>query len=304
MLSSSSAGISRYLIIGGSGFIGSRLRQVIGPQDSVATFSRRSFTGGIKFDARVDRLRTKVLRQERFSHAFLLGGITEIDACARDPLGTALVNVEGLKMMIDDLLEAGVLPVFFSSDAVYDGSAGLRTENHKARPILTYGKQKLAVEHYLGSTGAPFLTFRLAKVVGSRPGDGSLIDQWLSAAEKAAQVRCATDQLFSPIDVDDVIAVLLRGTKNQLQGTYNLGGPTRLSRLEFLNLVLDAAGRAGIRRPPIVACSIKDFGFSEARPLDTSMSSARITHALKFHFKDMRDVAERAVSLRATQARH
>ena len=124
----------RYLIIGASGFVGSRLFQVLGRGNAVPTFNCRPMDGGVAFDARTLRLADVLLKWYRgLTHAFILQGVTAIDTCARDPQGTAEINVAGTKRIIDDLLEHGVVPVFASSDAVFDDSRGLWSEVDPAR---------------------------------------------------------------------------------------------------------------------------------------------------------------------------
>ncbi|OGA09317.1 MAG: hypothetical protein A2W68_08380, partial [Betaproteobacteria bacterium RIFCSPLOWO2_02_64_14] len=200
----------RYLIIGASGLVGAQLYSTLGPGNAVATCHRKPVAGGVAFDAVETRLADTVLKQHRgFTHAFVFHCISGIDDCARDPRGTARVNVASVCAVIDDLVDHGIVPVFASSDAVFDGTRGMWTEDDPVNPVLTYGRHKVEVERYLAAKAAPSLVVRLAKVVSSAPGAGGLVNEWLDQLERDGEIRCATDQFFSPADADDVVRALV-----------------------------------------------------------------------------------------------
>jgi dTDP-4-dehydrorhamnose reductase len=289
----------RYLIIGASGFVGARLYAALGPAHAVATSHRKPVTGAVVFDAVTMRLADTVLRGRRgLTHAFILHGVTGIDACARDPRGTAEVNVAGTRRIIDDLVEHGIVPVFASSDAVFDGTRGMWSEGDPVHPVLTYGRQKAEVERHLAALPAPSLVVRLAKVVTSAPGAGGLINEWLDQLERPGEIRCAADQFFSPVDVADVVRALIGLAAGAYAGAFHVCGPQRLSRLEFLQMVAAEAARHRALGARIVPCSIRDFEFAEPRPLDASMSPDKLTATTGLRCADMAAVAGEAAKLR------
>lgn len=126
----------RYLIIGGSGFVWAHLYSFLGQCQAVATFDSRLVAGGMAFGATRERLFDSVLRCHRDpTHAFILHGVTNIDACARDPARAERINFASVRTVIDELVDHGVTPVFASSDAVFDGSRGLWTKQDTANPM-------------------------------------------------------------------------------------------------------------------------------------------------------------------------
>src|SRR5689334_20619533 len=153
------------LVIGGSGFLGAALRTAAPRPEMLFTYFSNPVPGGVRLDARAGMGELAPALRGRVSAAVILAGSTNVDACARDPGGTAQLNVVGIKRIVDDLLELGVTPVFTSSDAVFDGSHGAWTEDQPVSPVLTYGRQKLEVERYLLSVPAPRLVVRLPKLI-------------------------------------------------------------------------------------------------------------------------------------------
>lgn len=289
----------RYLIIGASGYVGARLFSILGPNHAVATYNKKPMAGGVAFDAVSMRLADTVLKQRNgLTHAFVLHGITNINACARDPQGAARVNVDSVCSVIDELIHHGIVPVFASSDAVFDGSRGMWTEEDRVNPILTYGRHKARIERHLQEKSCPWLVVRLAKVVSTETGHVDMLGDWMDKLESGAVIRCARDQVFSPADVDDVSRALIRLAEGGFSGVFNVCGPRPLTRLELLETLVSEARRYRDVAAQIISCSLRDFEFAEPRPLDTSMSPAKLYAALKTSFADMQNVCRRTVAKR------
>jgi dTDP-4-dehydrorhamnose reductase len=262
---------TRFLIIGASGRVGTRLHRTLGPEYAVATYRASAFPGGVHFDSTRMRLRDTLLPEDsRYTHAFLLQGVTNIDACARDPQGTAAVNVDSMRHVIDDLLESGIVPVFASSDAVYDGAKGRLTEEDPAAPILTYGRQKLEIERYLLERSKEAIVVRLAKVVGTGDPQSDMLEGWLGMLDAGREIACASDQIFTPIHAHDAARALVDLAKGSHRGLFNAGGPK------------------------VVECRLNDLPFSEPRPLDASMDSGKLYRALGWQPTTMHEACRRA----------
>ncbi|MGH8671272.1 MAG: SDR family oxidoreductase [Burkholderiales bacterium] len=289
----------RYLIIGASGFIGARLLSHLGPDNAVATYCNRPVAGGVYFAAVNMRLSDTVLKQHnRLTHAFVLHGITNIDACARDPQGTARVNVVSVCAVIDDLIERKIVPVFASSDAVFDGSRGMWTEEDPVNPILTYGRHKAQVERYLQEKSSPWLVARLAKVAGTVIGHVDILGGWMDKLESGAEIRCARDQVFSPLGVDDAVEAMLSLAEGGHSGLFHVCGPEPVARLQLLQMLIEEVGKYREQRARIIPCSIRDFDFDEPRPFDISMSPRKLYAILGRSLDDPREICRKAVSAR------
>jgi dTDP-4-dehydrorhamnose reductase len=289
----------RYLIIGASGFIGARLLSFLGPDNAVSTYFNRPVAGGEVFNAVNMRLADTVLKQHSgLTHAFVLHGITKIDACARDPQGTARVNVVSVCKVIDDLIDHGIMPVFASSDAVFDGSRGLWTEEDPVNPILTYGRHKAQVERYLQEKSSPWLVARIAKVAGAGLGHVDILSDWMDKLESGAEIHCARDQVFSPLGVDDAVSAMLRLAEGGHSGIFHVCGPRPVTRLQLLQMLVEEAGKYRELRARIIPCSIRDFEFAEPRPFDTSMSPGKLYATLGRSFDDPREVCRTAAAAR------
>ena len=133
--------LTNILILGGSGFIGQRLRVDADDKTTIATYNSNPFKGGIAFDPMQNSLFDYISSKHRFSHAILLNGDTQPDSCIADPTKSHQTNVLGLKKIVNELIELRIKPVFTSTEFVFDGEDGNYSEADPARPILLYGAQ-------------------------------------------------------------------------------------------------------------------------------------------------------------------
>jgi len=291
------AGAPRYLVIGASGLIGRRFLRAVGPASATGTFLTRPFPGGVRFDMTQGGIGELLARLPGdFTHAVVMGGNSTIDRCARDPEGTARVNVTGPCCLIDELLERNITPIFTSTDGVYDGSHGLWREDQPAQPILTYARQKLEVEQHLAAQNCPWLAVRVAKVLDAEGDPTAVLAPWIADLRSGRLIRCATDQRFSPVGADDVIAAIRGLAEAGVSGVYNLGGGEALSRWDLLAMLVVALERVHPIAPRIEASSIRDFPFAEPRPLDTSMDIGKLVAAISYRPESLEGLCARAVA--------
>lgn len=283
------------LLLGASGFLGPALVEAFGPGGAIATHYNHPRPDSLFFDARETPVASLFATGERApAAAIIMLGITAIDDCARDPAGTAAVNIQGLIRVIDEVRALGMIPVFVSSDGVFDGSRSMWSEDDAPNPILEYGRQKLAVELYLASLPPPWLIVRPPKLLDFSPNPRCMLTGWVKALGQGKKILCATDQYFTPaaaIDVARAIALLVR---QSAQGLYHLGGPRRLSRRELLDAVLSEFQRHAEPCAEIVDCSLRDIPVLEPRPLDSSLDSSRFEQAFAYRFSDPAAVARAA----------
>jgi dTDP-4-dehydrorhamnose reductase len=208
-----------------------------------------------------------------------------------------LVNVRAAIDAIEDLQAAGILPIFASTDFVFDGRQGSYADDAPRTPVVTYGRQKAAVEAYCVASPKPSLVLRFSKVVGSSSASHNLIGEWLRAMEVGQTVRCAHDQRISPVGVEDLVIGIRKAAERGLTGVYNAGGPHGYSRLELVQVLSRKLLARGHTAPLVEPCSIRDFQFAEPRPLDTSLDSSALYRALEYRFRDMETYCEEVARL-------
>jgi dTDP-4-dehydrorhamnose reductase len=279
------------LVVGASGFVGSALTRALPAGYCVGTFCTRPIPQAVRFDITRERLGDRfLLRGHHFKHAVLAQGVTKLDQCAAAPQRSAKTNVLGTMQAIDDLLNAGVHPIIFSSDAVFDGSVGPRCEAEPTCPTLSYGQQKVAVEQYLqGKTGS-WTILRLAKVVAGFAHERNLLSEWLTKVSRKELILCAKDQILTPIDVNDVARVVSFFLKSGSTGLYHVAGSEIVSRYQLLMELL-AQLRSDLQRRAVVeACSLREIAAPEPLPMNCALDNAKLRRFTGFEFRSLASI--------------
>jgi dTDP-4-dehydrorhamnose reductase len=279
------------LILGASGFIGQRLAQRLGASRVLSTYCAKPVPGGAHFDARSDTLESLGRPLATIQHGIILFAMTQIDACAREPAKAASLNIGAAQSVIDQLVERDIVPVFASTDVVFDGRRGDYREDDLPGPILTYGRQKLEIERYLQAHAPRHLILRLPKIIGERPGGGGVFDDWLRAIDAGEPIYCAEDQIFSPIAVEDAVTAMITLIEAGASGTYHVGGARAWDRASLFDAFADALRKHREIAVTMRRCSIRDFPqFAEERPLNVSMSSEKLRREIGFAARGMTEV--------------
>jgi dTDP-4-dehydrorhamnose reductase len=267
---------SGLLVLGASGYIGKKLRSAFAAENVRATYCRSAFSNGIQFDATTMRIADIVDRRREFSHCLILLGDTRLDSCARDVAASTRLNVDGIKRVIDDLCELEIFPIFASSDNVFDGAVGGYSETDAPSPIGVYGRQKFEIERFLSDRGNDHLILRFTKVYGAELDDGTMFTAWLKLLLAGEAITVATDQVLSPVFIDDVIAGIKRLIETSATGIFHIAGPVAASRAELLDDMLSEGDDFLPKDPQVQRCRINDLGLLEQRPLRVSLSAEKL----------------------------
>ncbi len=76
----------------------------------------------------------------------ICAAIARIAACAADPKGTALINVERTLALADKFLARGIYVLFLSTNQVFDGQTPHVAPDAPHSPVSEYGRQKARTE--------------------------------------------------------------------------------------------------------------------------------------------------------------
>jgi dTDP-4-dehydrorhamnose reductase len=158
---------------------------------------------------------------------------------------------------------SGAHSVLVSTDNVFAGRRGGYRPADPAEPVNGYGRVKADAESILLATGSA-LVLRVSLVYGwAGPGQRATFAQrCLEAAAQGRPMSAPTDQIFTPIHVRDVAAVIAAVCRadGRLTGIQHLAGPVELSRYDFARLAYHLAGadtalvRPCLRRDTEWAC--------------------------------------------------
>jgi nucleoside-diphosphate-sugar epimerase len=155
--------------------------------------------------------------------------------------------------------------VYASSSSVYgDAEAYPTAETLRPRPVSPYGVTKLAAEHlcelYRVGFGIPTVSLRLFTVYGPRQRPDMAFSKLLAAAAGSTvfELYGEGNQTRDFTYVDDVVRAFWSAAHSDFTGVANVGGGSRIS----MNEVLEIAGDLGVRplvvRRPVQRGDVRD----------------------------------------------
>lgn len=204
--------------------------------------------------------------------------MTSPDACERQPELAGVVNVEATRQIVAHLPSTATL-LFMSTDLVFDGRTGHYREADPPSPINAYGRSKLAAEEHVAQHPGGTVV-RLAKLYGDESPYHGSFESWIRAQlDAGGTVPLFEDELRTPIYVGDVARALERLVRARGPfRLYHLGGPDRVSRLEFGQHYVQCFG---LDRTRLIGSSAAARG-GVARGSDCSLDSSRFYDAFRF----------------------
>ena len=272
------------LLIGGSSYIGRPLHfRLQKTMDVIATYSKTPVPKGIYFDALKTRLPDVIRPNDHICQAIILAAHSNPKWCWRNKEEAHELNINATKKIIDDLIMLKIKPIFLSSEAVFGGPKMQPfVEDDLPCPQFLYGKQKAQIEKYLKVQKVFFLNIRLARVFGFTANDLTGLEDWIIALRSQKPIKCATDQIMSPISLADAIEGIATLVEKSATGTFNLAGARPIKRVELLSLLVDESKKNGIASPIVQPCLLRDFTDEESRPLNSSMSINKVKEFTKY----------------------
>lgn len=279
-----------YLIVGALGFIGNKLYDYFKSDglDVKGTYCSQTFEGaerdGIHLDLNNPDF-SHIFGLKNLTHIFLCHGVTNIDQCKTNNNSAYIINVANTIGMLRGFVHTDVVPIYLSTDMVYDGTKKDFSESDELAPSTEYGKQKVEVENYIITNFSRYIILRLTKVYGVERGDGTLFTSWLDSLMRHKTIPCADDVFISPLYVMDVVGALEELIDGEHYGIFNLGG---IETATWYDFALRLAKYFKCDLSLVEKKSIGDFKFVEQRPLYSSLNSSAIRETIELRLTPLR----------------
>jgi len=182
--------------------------------------------------------------------------------------------------------------VYASSSSVYGDEAPVpMREDVRVQPLSPYGVTKLAAEQlchlYAVNHGVPATSLRYFTVYGPRQRPDMAFNRFLRAALQGTPIQVFGDgrqtRDFTYVD-DAVAATIAASERGAVGGVYNIGGGSRVSVSDVLEIVSRVTGRAlQVEHGPVqkgdmrdtcadTARARADLGFSPAVSLEEGLT--------------------------------
>ena len=266
--------IRRLLVVGGDGVLGSALlnEQRHRGQPALATTRRRERNGEnvIHLD-----LQDSVERwvPPAVDVAVLCAGITSIDVCARDPVGSRHVNVTQTVKLAETLMNAGCFVVYISTNFVFNGNRHAPLGDDLVCPQTEYGRQRAEVESVLSRRANRSAIVRLTKVFHR---DLNIVQTWTHALNAGKEIEAYSDYVCSPLPLNLVVPAIERIAEGGLSGIWQLSALGDISYSDIARILAQRLGADPKLVRSVPAPSEKMQHLPRYASLDVSRASSEL----------------------------
>ena len=276
--------MSRLLVIGGSGLVGTNL--VLAARDKWETYAtffdhRVDFDGveELHVDVRDYQQVSAVIKAVRPEVVVHTSAFMDVDGCEKDPAKAQEINTLGAKHVAMNVKGTALL-VYVSTDYVFDGKkAGRYVESDKPGPVNVYGSTKFAGEEEVRAHARDFLIVRPAQIWGENKfvKKPTLVQKVVESLKAGRTIDLICDQKQSPTYAPELAANIIDLIEAEARGVFHTAGGSALSRHEMGVAVAEAYGLdSELCRPVTLAAS----GMPAPRPQNVVLSSAKMAEAV------------------------
>ncbi|MGV8083256.1 MAG: dTDP-4-dehydrorhamnose reductase [Coriobacteriia bacterium] len=265
--------MTRFLIAGSCGMLGSAFRRVLTERKDSFFAPRRSdfdITDERTVAATIGAFAETLDFQER-GVVLNAAAYTDVERAEDDSDAAYRVNEYGAALLARVARDHDLALVHVSTDFVFDGcKQGAYSEADHPNPLSVYGDSKLAGERAVLSLSPTALVIRTAWVFGSNGANFPL--KILDAARKHRSLRVVADEIGSPTYSVDLARGILRLVDISAEGLFHLAGFGSCSRFELAVEVLRAAGLEDV---PVIPVASAAFPTKALRPTNSTLDSQK-----------------------------
>jgi dTDP-4-dehydrorhamnose reductase len=261
--------VSRLLLIGGSGQLGTEIRRSWAQWDIVApSHAQLDIENGEAIDALVARERPDAIVNCAAFH--------NVDRCEVQPERALAVNAIAVERLARSARSNDAVFVTISTDYVFDGTATVPyTERDCARPLSAYAVSKLAGEQLVARLDSRALIVRTCGVYGVRPSASkghTFVDRVIAQARAKETIRIVNDVTASPTFAGHLARALRLLVEAGATGLYHAANAGPVTWYDF---AVEALRQAGVDHPvePIPAASWKA---PARRPAFSALDSGKL----------------------------
>jgi len=236
--------MSKILVTGGAGFIGSHLTDKLIEQghqvvliDNLSTGRKENLNPKAKFYELdiCDSGISQIFQEEKPEIVFHFAAQIDVRKSVKNPVEDAKINILGTLNLLENCRNISVKKFIFTSSggAIYGDTDIIPTpETHPENPESPYGIAKLTVEKYLyfyqKTFGLNYIALRLANIYGPRQsskGEAGVIAVFCNKMLKNEQaiINGEGEQTRDFVYLNDVVEAALLAMKKEKSGIYNIG---------------------------------------------------------------------------------
>jgi dTDP-4-dehydrorhamnose reductase len=200
----------------------------------------------------------------------------QVDIAEKEPAPAMIANGLAVRNLAMCCRQYDARLVHFSTDYVFDGTAGRAyTEEDATHPLGAYAVSKLAGELYARAYLENPLIIRTSGVFGPgglKTARGNFIELMLRMAANQKPIRVVDDHVASPTYAPLLAARSVDLIDRELTGVFHAGGGQAISWFDYACMIFRIAGV----QPEVKPTSEREFRTAARRPKYSALSNAKM----------------------------
>lgn len=207
---------------------------------------------------------------------FNCAAYNQVDMAETEPQAAFASNGLGVRNLAVACRQNDATLVHFSTDYVFDGTAGRPyVETDATHPLGAYAVSKLAGELYVQAYLDRALIIRTSGVFGPagvKSNRGNFVEMMLRLAIAGQPIRVLEDHVasptYSPFLAEKAVELVLAGAS----GVFHAGGGSAISWFDYARMIFDAAGL----NPVLTPTNEREYRTPARRPKFSALANARM----------------------------
>ena len=250
---------------------------VIGENGYISRFLNKNYNSIYKFTS--ERLGTinlhNLIKKLKPKYLIIMGGLVAFNLIKNNKEKAFQINVIDTIKTVDFCKEINVIPIFISSESVFEGSRGFYSEDYKPSPIFFYGEMKNTVEKHMKNNLEKYFIVRFSKVYSVTSKDNTLLFSFLNKENLSREkMKLSYDSCFSPVSIEYVCNALTKiiQSSHLLPKILHLSGVEFYSRSELADLY-NSIQKNNNLKIDYISCRHQDIDLVSHQPRKTNMIS-------------------------------
>ncbi len=176
--------------------------------------------------------------------------------------------------------------VYYSTEYVFDGTAGPYGEDDPVNPVSVYGRSKLGGERCVTAENPHAVVIRTTVVYGVDRLEKNFVYQLLRRGRRGERMTVPADQLSSPTYTVDLADASVELAERRLGGIWHVAGTEILDRAAFARVVCEVFGLDPELVVPVTTASLEQRA---PRPLCAGLRVDRARGALSTRLRGPRE---------------
>jgi CDP-6-deoxy-D-xylo-4-hexulose-3-dehydrase len=228
--------VDRVLVIGATGQVGGALMIALERSgfDPVGTYKSQARPGLLPLDVADASAVRACFATVKPAVVFIAhntaGGV---DWCEEHPEAAMDAHAGGIRHILDAAAEYRTRVVFYSTDYIFDGTAGPYSEEAAPSPISVYGRAKAEAERLVRAYPHGHLILRTTAVISwDRTSRNFAMTVW-NVLSTGGRLRVPNDQWCNPTLAEFLAEASVRILQSGAEGTFNVAGASRTTRSDL-----------------------------------------------------------------------